>query len=837
MRVNRKIILIIPVLIIELLSFNLLNIGISKASIEDWPYISIDTVQADKIEGQAAAANDKIAITIDGEYHSTVTADSNAIWRYTPIGLECGVDYLVRAYNESKAAAYQGDFAVSSARFNAFTMDYNNISASSRISYVNGSGAGVFGSPATSKSGRYTYFNDNSTGNIGVVDMQTGSVTHAGSSGGSFSLIASPDGRFLYTNGGAIFDISGANESAPVQVFSFRYSSYFGLSISSDGSKLVVADTVNNVSIYDRNINTGDVTLNTVLSIPGANVIQGAFISPDSKTIVVPGYYENKIHIIDISGGLLAPVYNSINTIGANDFPVYAVFHPDNSTVYISNYGNSVESVSAIDLANNNIYYVNAPAGQGGSIAISTDGKYLIVPIDGSPEKIMYLDTSVNKLSPMLATTIDTALTPGASSEYVGYSAPSETATLNIPCTPQIGVSKRLDSVLKISDDKYDVTFNYFIKNYGSTTLTNLSIIEDLHSRFPSPTTTNVLNLETEAGLTKDPLYDGINKINMLSGDDSLDPGVGKNVTLKIRVENIGRTISGDLMTYSNQVKAVALDEGSLVTDDSVDDTNLSPDPNTDNLPYEQNITPVVFPLYRGAVVGVAEQVTDYQNIDFNTMSYTIEINIKNYGDLDLDSDVSLTNDLLSTFSGVLPSDINITSMPEIIDCTNSNIVLNSNFNGTTDLNIIDSSGVNNIGVGGECKIRLTFSVNTTNASNLTGPWNNSSTASGKDNLNNITTDISNDGTNPDTDDNTITDENNDNNPTVLSFIDNPPVVTPTDPGTSSGNNSTNNDAKLAQTGIDIIKYVILSLIILLSASIITKKTRSYKFINSKISL
>ena len=165
---------------------------------------------------------------------------------------------------------------------------------------------------------------------------------------------------------------------------------------------------------------------------------------------------------------------------------------------------------------------------------------------------------------------------------------PSDDVTVN--ASSLLGLAKRLVSTTEVtgSPGTWDVAFEFVIHNYETDPMTNLQVVDDLETAFPSPT--SILSIEeiSSASLTVNSGFDGSSDQNMLAGSDTLAGGGEASITLVIRV-----VPAAGNFTNTAQVKAVDHD-GKPVGDTSQNGSD--PDPDHNGVPGDNSeVTPVTF--------------------------------------------------------------------------------------------------------------------------------------------------------------------------------------------------------------------------------------------------
>jgi LPXTG-site transpeptidase (sortase) family protein len=200
------------------------------------------------------------------------------------------------------------------------------------------------------------------------------------------------------------------------------------------------------------------------------------------------------------------------------------------------------------------------------SVTIQAGSTTATVTIDPTPDTTFEPDETV-------IITID----PG-SGYTVGTSSTATGTITNDDSTPisMIGIAKHVVSKTEVSPGTWDVTYVFYVENYGTVELGLLQVVDDLSVTFPLPTTFSVRNIASTQ-FTENIVYDGSSDTNLLTGDDSLAPGASGTITLVVRIV----PANGGLFENVATVSGMGPNED-MITDDSQDGTNPDPDGNED---------------------------------------------------------------------------------------------------------------------------------------------------------------------------------------------------------------------------------------------------------------
>lgn len=182
--------------------------------------------------------------------------------------------------------------------------------------------------------------------------------------------------------------------------------------------------------------------------------------------------------------------------------------------------------------------------------------------------------------------------------------------------------------------------------------------------------------------------------------------------------------------------------------------TGIYPDP-----------TPLVItPSPPTPIIGLAKSVASSVNLGNGVFRVTYALVVSNLGNVDLNN-VQVTEDLTTTFANVT----SFTVSPNSVSSPSGDLTPNPSYNGRADNPNLLAGATNTLTVGQSKTIQ--FIVDVTPGANL-GPYNNQAVASGTDPNGQTVTDPSQNGTNPDPDNDG--DPANNNEPTPVSFGENP---------------------------------------------------------------
>ena len=315
-----------------------------------------------------------------------------------------------------------------------------------------------------------------------------------------------------------------------------------------------------------------------------------------------------------------------------------------------------------------------------------------------------------------------------------------------------IGVAKRVSSGAdRQADGSFNATYEVFVKNYGAVALSNAQVTDDLSLTFASPATFSVTAV---GGTGSNASFNGTSNKNLLAAGITLNPGDSRTVTFTVNLKP-----NGAAGPYNNTANASGTPpSGPAVTDASNNGTN--PNPSGDGNPTKAaENTPT--PLTTFPVIGTAKAVVGtpikQANGSFN-VNYSVLV--KNLGSVTL-SNVQATDDLSTTFPA--PTTFSVTAV--------GGAGSNAGFNGTSNKNLLAAGITLN---AGESRT-VTFTVNIV-PNNSFGPFNNSVTATGTPPTGPAVSDVSNNGTDPDPNNNTNPGDPGEDKPTPVNLAANPQI-------------------------------------------------------------
>jgi len=387
--------------------------------------------------------------------------------------------------------------------------------------------------------------------------------------------------------------------------------------------------------------------------------------------------------------------------------------------------------------------------------SLRNDGALSVTVTSGQPNySYVWSNMAVTQsISNLMANTYTVTVTDGN-----GCTASIEATLLDPICAPQIGLAKRTVQTVLNADGSANVTFEFNLENFGNVNLNNLTLIDNLAATFPASCAVTVMNLTSDDFIV-DAAFNGTGNNNMLLGGNDLPVGDKGAVLLTVNVAGCGPTQT----SFTNTATASGTAPDGTLTDD-VSDNGSDPDPNGDNNPEgvnENDPTPVSF--MQDPQIGLAKRtVQTVLNAD-GSANVTFEFNLENFGNVNLNN-LTLIDNLAATF----PASCAVT----VMNLTSDDFIVNAGFTGTGNNNMLLAG--NDLPVGDKGAVLLT--VNVAGCGPTQTSFTNTATATGTAPSGAITDDVSDNGSDPDPNGDNNPEGVNENDPTPVSFMQDPQI-------------------------------------------------------------
>ena len=328
--------------------------------------------------------------------------------------------------------------------------------------------------------------------------------------------------------------------------------------------------------------------------------------------------------------------------------------------------------------------------------------------------------------SPSGATVNDTSDNGTDPETNNGNTANDDVTPVTFAEAPAIGVAKTVSAgPTNNGDGTHTLTYSMVVKNTGDISLTNVQVVDDLTTTFSGATF--VVDAKSTGGtLTINSAFNGGTDKNLLAASQSLVVGASETITLTVTV-----TPGTNLGAYNNTATAGATSPSGATINDTSDNGT---DPETNNGSGGlSDSTPVSF--VENPAIGVAKSISaGPTNNGDGTYTLTYALVVKNTGAINLTS-VQVVDDLNTTFSGAT----------YVVDSksTVGSLNINSAFNGDTDKNLLAAN--QSLSVGSQDTISVTVTV----TPGSTATYSNSATGSGNSPSGATVNDISDAGSDP----------------------------------------------------------------------------------------
>lgn len=319
------------------------------------------------------------------------------------------------------------------------------------------------------------------------------------------------------------------------------------------------------------------------------------------------------------------------------------------------------------------------------------------------------------------------------------------------------GLAKAVSVPSLQTNGSYNVTYTIVVKNSGPDDLNDITLIEDLSLTFPLPTTFSITSApmitSQNSSLTLDPAFNGtLQTVMTQSATSKLK--AGKSDTIVFSLNIIPNGIFGP---FNNSVIGYASPTTAVVFGDS-SNTGYDPDPDLNGNPTDNDL-PTVLNLPPNLFFGLTKVGTLGEKQDNDSYDISYAITVHNLGN---DTLYSVTvKDSLFNNTIRQPATYVMKNGP-LVSGTGS-LTANSSYNGNSDVNLIIPSQ-SKMPPGTTATINFTINVNPDTVTVV----RNSATGLSMNSASTVVTDISNDGTNPDSNNNGVWNEDADNVPTVL---------------------------------------------------------------------
>ncbi|NET07957.1 MAG: DUF11 domain-containing protein [Symploca sp. SIO2B6] len=356
--------------------------------------------------------------------------------------------------------------------------------------------------------------------------------------------------------------------------------------------------------------------------------------------------------------------------------------------------------------------------------------------------------TTVNDLS-------DDGVDPDPNGNSIPNEPDEDTPTVvNFSENPVIGTAKNASSVINNGDGSFTITYDLVVENLGNVDLNNVQLTENLDETFGAGNFT--LSSLTSPNLTTNPNFNASSDTNLLAGTDTL--AIAQSETLQLVIVATPADIS---QNFNNQVEATGVSPGGTPVNDLSDD-GFESDPNGNANPGDPDEdTPTVVNFSENPVIGVAKNAATITDNGDGSFTVTYDILVENLGDVNLNN-LQLTENLDNTFGA---GNFTVSSV------TSPNLAINPNFDASSDTNLL--AGTDTLAVAQSETLQL---IVVATPPQINQNFENQVQAAGTSPAGATVNDLSEDGFEPDPDNDNIPNEPEDNTPTVINFTENPVI-------------------------------------------------------------
>ncbi|NEP02099.1 MAG: DUF11 domain-containing protein [Symploca sp. SIO2E9] len=349
----------------------------------------------------------------------------------------------------------------------------------------------------------------------------------------------------------------------------------------------------------------------------------------------------------------------------------------------------------------------------------------------------------------------DDGVEPDTDGDSNGNEPDENTPTVvNFSENPIIGTAKNAASVINNGDGSFTITYDLVVENLGNVTLNNVQLTENLDETFGAGNFT--VSSLTSPNLATNPNFNASSDTNLLAGTDTLE--VAQSETLQLVVVATPADIS---QNFNNQIEATGISPGGTPVNDLSDD-GFESDPNSNGNPGDPDEnTPTVVNFSENPVIGVAKNATTITDNGNGSFTVTYDLVVENLGDVNLSS-LQLTENLDNTFGA---GNFTVSSV------TSPNLAINPNFDASSDTNLL--AGTDTLAVAQSETLQF---VVVATPPEINQNFDNQVQAAGTSPTGVTVNDISDDGFEPDSDNDNIPNEPDDNTPTVINFSENPVI-------------------------------------------------------------
>lgn len=302
-----------------------------------------------------------------------------------------------------------------------------------------------------------------------------------------------------------------------------------------------------------------------------------------------------------------------------------------------------------------------------------------------------------------------------------------------------------------------NVVLDFYLENLGDVNLSNLSLVNELDSVFGRGNyfvSSQPSFIDDPGTITLNSSYDGNESANLIAAG-SLGLGDTAHLQVSVNVFLSDQGLGFGTYTYWAIASGDAPSGGTAL---DYSDDGTDPDPDGDgspNGPGEDD--PTTFTLSENAVVGIAKSSV----VNVNGTTVNLKFYLENYGNVAV-GDLSIPDDL----DGVFGAGNYVVSARS---ASGGSLFVNNSYNGSSNTNLLNAGS--SLGVGETGQIDITVLVFTlTDQGYGIGTYQNQVTVSGVSPSLAVVSDLSDEGSNPDSDGDGDPSGESEGDPTIIRF-------------------------------------------------------------------
>ncbi len=262
----------------------------------------------------------------------------------------------------------------------------------------------------------------------------------------------------------------------------------------------------------------------------------------------------------------------------------------------------------------------------------------------------------------------------------LGMASNPATITVTVGPSQEIvtGLAKSASVPVLQADGSTKVSFTFTVESFSDNDINDIQITDDLASIMPAQATYEVTGGSATNQLIFNTAYNGSSNINLLAAGSKLASETTSQVTLDLIIHPNGNPS----VVFNSATVTVKSDDGTLTYSD-VSDNGTDPDTNGNGNPLdfdENDPTPGV--ILANPKVNLVKTMLGAQLSDNCTYDVTFKIELTNTGNADFTQLALIDNLDLGTGS---PAHFSVVSV------NSTDLIVNPNYNGTTDKNLIAS--------------------------------------------------------------------------------------------------------------------------------------------------